>query len=192
MGLDLALVRFNGQTAAESAFGAMRERGGDAPWVHEVALVQRHHSGRIVLHGTFAGHYIDVNEDDHLSQPGAAVGALTGALLGIVFLGGPFGLAPGLVLGGLVGAERGKPDELEDEPEALVERLRATVPKGSSAIVLLAEPDHVDAMMALVSERAESTERRSIDGDELRSLIASVAGTPSASAGPTTGGDAAA
>ena len=82
MGLDLALVRFGGQTAASAAFGTMRDRvGGDAPWTHEVALVEHHHNGRIALRGTFAGHYVDVDEEDHLSQPGAATGALTGGLI---------------------------------------------------------------------------------------------------------------
>lgn len=191
MPLDLALVRFQGQTAAESAFGTMRDRAGrDDPWTHEVALVERHHNGRIALRGTFAGHYVDVNEEDHLSQPGAAAGALTGGLLGVAFIG-PFGLAPGLVLGGAVGAEVATPDEVEAEPEALVEELRAAVPKGASAIVLLAEPSHVDAMLEALGERGEEVVRRRVDGDELRALVASVGDAPAASGGPKFGGDAA-
>ena len=165
MALDLALVRFHGQTAAESAFGALRQRAGsDAPWVNETCMVEHHPNGRMALRGTFAGHYLSVDEDDHLSQPGAAVGALTGGLIGTVFLGGPVGLAPGLVLGAAIGAERGKADEVEPEPDALVSELRAAVPKGSSAIVLLAEASH--------------------DGAELEALVRSVDDTPLAAAPP--------
>ncbi|HEY5144828.1 MAG TPA: DUF1269 domain-containing protein [Solirubrobacteraceae bacterium] len=193
MGLDLALVRYSGQTAASAAFGTMRDRvGGDAPWTHEVALVEHHHNGRIALRGTFAGHYVDVDEEDHLSQPGAAAGALTGGLIGLVFLGGPIGMAPGLVVGAAVGAEAGKATEVEAEPEALVEELRAEVPRGSSAIVLLAEAGHVDAMLAAVEGGRAEVVRRTIDGDELDALVRSVDATPFASAGPQRGGDPAA
>jgi uncharacterized membrane protein len=193
MGLDLALVRFGGQTAASAAFGTMRDRvGGDAPWTHEVALVEHHHNGRIALRGTFAGHYVDVDEEDHLSQPGAATGALTGGLIGLVFLGGPIGMAPGIVLGGAIGAESGKATEVEAEPEALVEELRAAVPRGSSAIVLLAEAGHVDAMLAAVEGGRGEVVRRTIDGDELEALVASVGTTPAASPGPQPDGDPAA
>ena len=181
MGLDLALVRFSGQTAASAAFGTMRDRvGGDAPWTHEVALVEHHHNGRIALRGTFAGHYVDVDEEDHLSQPGAATGALTGGLIGLVFLGGA------------IGAESGKATEVEAEPEALVEELRAAVPRGSSAIVLLAEAGHVDAMLAAVEGGRGEVVRRTIDGDELEALVASVGATPAASPGPRPDGDPAA
>ncbi len=193
MGLDLALVRFSGQTAASAAFGTMRDRvGPDAPWTHEVALVEHHHNGRIALRGTFAGHYVDVDEEDHVSQPGAAAGALTGGLIGLVFLGGPVGMAPGIVVGAAVGAERGKATEVEAEPEALVEELRAAVPKGSSAIVLLAESSHVDAMLAAVDGGRAEVVRRTIDGDELEALVASVGETPAASSGPQRDGDPAA
>ncbi|HVP01474.1 MAG TPA: DUF1269 domain-containing protein [Solirubrobacteraceae bacterium] len=190
MSLDLALVCFHGQSAAAAAFGTMRDRAGaDAAWTHEVALLEHHHNGRISLRGTFAGHYVDVDEADHLSQHGAATGALTGGVIGLLFLGGPIGMAPGIVVGAAIGAEGGKPDEVEFEPQALVEELRAAVPKGSSAIVLLAEPSHVDAMLETVdSDRAEVV-RHTLAGEQLDALIASVGTTPAASSGPRPEGD---
>ena len=79
MSLELAIVRYPGQTPAESAFGTLRERAGDgASWTHEVALVEHHRRDRLVIHGTIGGHFVDVNEMDHLSQPGAAKGAAAG------------------------------------------------------------------------------------------------------------------
>ncbi len=101
-------------------------------------------------------------------------------------------MAPGLVVGAAVGAERGKATEVETEPEALVEELRAAVPKGSSAIVLLAEASHVDAMLAAVDGGRAEVVRRTIDGDELKALVASVDATPVASPGPRPDGDPAA
>ncbi len=85
----------------------LRARAPDAAWTHEAALVEHHgHKDQLSLHGTVAGHYVSLDESDHLSQPGAAKGAVAGGVIGTA-LGGPFGLAPGLVLGALVGAERG-------------------------------------------------------------------------------------
>lgn len=189
MPLELALVRFKGRTAAESAFGTLRERAGDAPWTHEAALIEHHHNDRIALHGTVAGHYVSVDEEDHLSQPGGAAGALTGGLIGIVFFGGPVGLAPGLVVGGAVGSQVARPDEVEDEPEALVEDLRTAVPKGSSAIVLVAEPAHVDDMLALLVEGADVV-RRALSEEEVAALQTALRDAPPPSAGPREEGDA--
>lgn len=189
MGLELAIVRYPGQTAAESAFGTLRERAGrEADWTHEVALVEHHRRDRLAIHGTIAGHFVDVDETDHLSQPGAAKGAAAGLLLGTL-LGGPIGLAPGVVIGAAVGGSAGHPDEVEDEPERLSADLRAAVPEGSSAIVLLAESDHVEQMLSLIGDGADIV-RRAISDAELRDLERDVAGTPPASSGPSAAGEA--
>ena len=82
MRLDAGLVSFKSQNGAVKAFSADST---DAPWRHEVAFVEHLHSGRMVVRGTFAGHYVDVNESDHVSEPGALEGALTGTLVGAVF-----------------------------------------------------------------------------------------------------------
>src|ERR1700744_306337 len=97
MSLDLALISFEGESTAASEFGILRDRvGSAAPWTSEVAIVEHYGHGRMSVRGTFAGHYVDVDEKDHVSQPGAAEGALTGAVVGVFF--GPPGLASGLVL----------------------------------------------------------------------------------------------
>lgn len=182
MSLALALVTFHGETAAASAFGRMRERAeSDAPWTHEVAIVEHLRGGRVSVRGTFANRYVDVEETDHVSEPGAAEGALTGGLVGLLF--GPPGLAAGLVLGGVIGAEVGKPTEVELEPEPLVEELREAVPKGDSAVVLLAEPAHVDAMLATLPERHGDVIRHLLTEAQTSALIASLSAAPPASSG---------
>src|ERR1700728_704459 len=149
--LDLALVSFKGQPTAASVFGTVRDRvGRDAPWTSEVAIVEHLGRGRMSVRGTFASHYVDVEETDHVSVPGAGEGALTGAVVGVVF--GPPGFAAGMVLGGIIGAEKGKPTEVEAEPKSLVDELREAVPSGHSAIALLADPEHVDAMLSALGD----------------------------------------
>jgi uncharacterized membrane protein len=189
MSLDLALVSFKGEDTAASVFGTLRDRVGTAaPWTREVAIVEHFGHDRISVRGTFAGHYVDVDEKDHVSQPGAAEGALTGAVVGVVF--GPAGIAGGLVLGGIIGAEAGKPTEVESEPEPLIDELRTAVPRDHSAIALLAEPTHVDAMLSALGESEQvGVVRRALTPEQASALIASVAADPLASPGPTTEGN---
>jgi uncharacterized membrane protein len=184
MTLDLALIGFVGEPTAASVFGTMRDRvGTEAPWTQEVAVVERAHNGRMSIRGTFDGHYVDVEESDHVSQPGAAKGALTGALIGAVF--GPPGWAVGFALGGTIGAEVGRPAEIEVAPEGLVQELRAAVPRGHSAIALLAAPEHVDAMLVALEEKHDSVLRRTLTVAQAAAILASLSPTPQASAGPT-------
>lgn len=190
MSLDLALIAFSGEPAASSVFGAMRDQvGSDAPWTHEVAIVEHYHNNRMSIRGTFAGHYVDVNEGDHVSQTGAAKGALTGALVGAVFLG-PLGFALGLGLGGDIGSQVGHPTDVEPEPVDLVEDLRAAVPRGDSAIALLAAAEHVDAMLSSLPEHEGSVLRRTLTDAQVAGILASVGATPPASSGPSEAGAA--
>ena len=191
MAMDIAIVTFHGQPAAASAFSVLRARAPNADWTHEAALVEHHgHRDQLSLHGTVAGHYVSLDESDHISQPAAAKGAVAGGVIGTA-LGGPFGLAPGLVLGALFGAVAGRhPDESEAGFGTLSEQLRAAVPKGSSAIVVLADSAHADELVALVTDGEAQVTRRTLTDEELAAIEAAVAAAPAASAGPNRDGDA--
>jgi hypothetical protein len=79
--LDVALVRFHGEDTAVLRYADAKDRSAsDAHWAQEVGFVERHHSGRLLLRGTFAGHYIEVDEGDHVSQKGADVDDMLAAL----------------------------------------------------------------------------------------------------------------
>src|SRR3954463_5491297 len=97
MSLDLALLVFDRVEGAERAYAAMLEAAGKPPWVHEVSFVEHHRHDRIIVRGTFAGRYVDVDERGDVIGKRTGEGALTGALAGILF--GPAGLAVGLVAG---------------------------------------------------------------------------------------------
>jgi uncharacterized membrane protein len=184
MSLDLALAVFNHIEGAERAYAAALDAGDHAPWLGEVALVEHHRRDRIVVRGTFAGRYVDVLDETDAIGKRTVEGALTGAVVGAFF--GPPGFAAGLVGGGTVGglAQTGVP-ELHD---AFIDEVRADVPQGSSAVVLLAAPDHVDAMVAAFEGRGGELVRRSLSAEAARALEAAVAGSPPAAPPP---GDAA-
>jgi uncharacterized membrane protein len=181
--LDLAVVRFAGQTMAVEAFAAARDRlstrvarDPKPQWAHDVGFVERHHNGRLLVRGTFAGHYVDVDEGDDVSERGGREGAATGGLLGVLL--GPPGIAVGLLLGAIVGAQVGNPKELETEPETFVARLREEIPRSSSAIVTIAAAPVVDEMLEALGTDAKDVVRRSLADDETAALEASLSGAP--------------
>jgi uncharacterized membrane protein len=174
--LDLAAVRFHGQATAVSRYEAARERTGDAPWTRRVGFVERHHDGRLLVRGVFAGHYVYVDEDDRVSQAGAAEGGVAGALVGALL--GPPGLAVGLTIGAVIGSQGGSPTDGETEPESLVARLREVVEPSSSAIVTVAPRTEIDEMLAALATDGTSVMRRTLSTGEQSALADSLVATP--------------
>jgi uncharacterized membrane protein len=201
MELDFALVRFEDGSAATETFVAARDRSGAAAswprdrsgaaasWAQHVGLVEHHRNGHLVLRGTFAGHYVDVDEALHVSERGAGEGSAGGGLVGI--LGGPPGIAVGIVLGGLLGSQLGTPSETDSEPQPLADQLRAAVPRAGSAIVMIAEPSDVDDMVAAIGDSGGELIRHTLTADEVAAVQASLRATPAASRGPSQRGEVA-
>jgi uncharacterized membrane protein len=171
------MLSFPDPAGAERAFARVRDQAGDAPWLHEIGFVERHHKGRIRVRGTFAGHYVDADDEGDPIGRDTAIGALTGFILGTAF--GPPGWAVGLVGGGAVGGLV----QASHAPEvhgALFDELRANVPAGSSAVVLLAAPEHVDAMIQAFEGTGGRLIRRSLSAEAVATLEAAVAAAPPA------------
>jgi uncharacterized membrane protein len=178
MPMDLAVLTFDHVEGAERAFANVRERVTDGRWVDEVAFVERRRHGRIVIRGTFAGRYLDVDDTGDALGRDTLIGTLTGALVGAAF--GWFGFAAGLVAGGTIGGlvQAEHVPQLEGE---LFDELRADVPEGSSAVMLLAAPDHVDAMIAAFDGLGGRLVRRTLSDETLAALTAAAASSPPAS-----------
>ena len=175
MSLDLALMVFEHIPAAEHAYADVLDGSRDAPWVHEIAFVEHHRHDRIVVRGTFAGRYVDVDDQGDVIGKRTAEGALTGAVVGLFF--GPMGLAVGIV----GGASAGGLSEARHVPhlhDAFIDELRAEIPEKSSALLLLAAPEHVDAMVAALEGRGGRLVRHHLSPEEAKALEAAVAGRP--------------
>jgi uncharacterized membrane protein len=185
---DFALVRFEGQGSAVEAFSAAGDRSrADAPWTRQVGFVEHHHNGHLVLRGTFAGHYVDVDEALHASERGTGEGFAVGALIG-AFLG-PAGLAAGMVAGATIGSQVGEPSETDAEPKLLADQLREAVPRSCSAIVLIAPAPDVDEMLTAIGDRGGEVIRQTLTADQAAALQASLSSTPAASLGPSEEGE---
>jgi uncharacterized membrane protein len=173
--LTCAVVRFDGENTASISFAEARDRSApDALWAHEVGLVEHHRGGRLLLRGMFAGHYLDIDESDHVSQRGAGEGAVAGGLIGA--LAGPAGLAVGLMVGGVIGSQTGAPSDFEAEPHELTDRLREVIPRASSAIVLFGPDVEVDELLEALGEQAGEPLRQSLSDAQAATLEASLSG----------------
>jgi uncharacterized membrane protein len=175
MSLDIGLLVFHHIEGAERAYAAMLETAGTPPWVHEVSFVEHHRHDRVVVRGTFAGRYVDIDERGDVIGKRTGEGALTGALVGVVF--GPPGLAVGLV----AGASAGGLSEAERAPQlhsAFLDELRSEVPQKSSALLLLAAPEHVDAMVAALEGHGGRLVRHHLSAEAALALEDAVAGHP--------------
>lgn len=179
MSTDLASVTFDHTGGAERAYGGLRAQTPTAPWLDKVVFVEGHRHGRLVIRGTFAGHYLDLGDDAAIGERDVEIGVVAGAIIGFAF--GPAGFAVGLISGGAAGARAGRvePEQHGD----LFDEVRAMVPEGSSAIVLFAEADDVDAMARAFANADTPVVRHELSADEAAALRAAVAAAPLA-AGP--------
>jgi uncharacterized membrane protein len=176
MSVDLAVAVFPHTEGAERAYAQVSTTHAETPWAKEIAFVEHHRHDRVVVRGTFAGRYVDEQDETDLINPLTAGGAATGAVVGAIF--GPLGLAIGVVGGGIAGGEAGVTvPQLHD---AFFDEVRADVPEGSSAVILLAAPEHVDAMVAAFEGHGAQVTRRSLTPEAARALQTAVAGRPPA------------
>jgi len=177
MSLDLALMIFDHVEGAERAYSDVIGASRDAPWVHEIAFVEHHRHDRIVVRGTFAGRYLDLDDQGDVIGKRTTEGALTGAVAGAFF--GPAGFAAGLVAGGTAGG-LSEADHAPHLHDALIDEVRSEVPQKSSAVLLLASPEHVDAMVAAFDGGDGRLVRHHLSAEEAQALESAVAGRPPA------------
>ena len=175
MSLDLALMVCDHTSGADYAFADARDAVGDQLWTHEVAFVEHHRHDKMIVRGNFGGHYVDIDDMSDVVGPRVGKGALTGAFVGLLF--GPPGFAAGLVGGGMIGGLENSA-EVPELHGAFFDDVRADVPQGSSAVVLLAAPDHVDAMAAAFDGRRSRLVRRQLSDAAARALAQGFAGSP--------------
>lgn len=181
MRLDLAVMVYKHIDDADHVYADACVADRNAPWLREAAVVEHHRHDRIEVRGTVAGHWVDADDEQDVIGRNAVEGALTGGVVGLVF--GPAGLAAGMAAGGSIGGHV-QSESGEHLHGAYFDEVRADVPAKSSAIVLLATPEHVDAMVAAVEgNRDGRLVRRELPDDVAKTLQDEVAARPPAAAG---------
>jgi uncharacterized membrane protein len=176
-GLDFALMVFHHPEGAERAYSRAPDAVGGVAWSREIAFVEHHRRNRIVVRGTFAGRYVDADDELEFIGHKTAEGVVAGGAVGLLL--GPAGLAVGLVGGGLAGGvaqERSSPHLRS----AFFDAIRQDVPEGSSALVMLSAPAHVDAMVQALEGHGGHLLRHRVSAQDAQALEEAVAGDPQA------------
>lgn len=175
---ELAVLTFDHIEGAERAYADARGRANDASWLRDVVLVECHRHGRIVVRGTFAGHYLDVDDVADTIGHDTAVGAVAGAVVGLAF--GPPGFAVGLVSGGIAGGVHESAVRTPEESGALFDEIRHDIPERSSGIVALVSADASAALIEALHERAVRLTHHRLSDAEAAALHAAVSQAPPA------------
>lgn len=176
-GDDLALMVFEHTEGAERAYSRAPREVAGVQWAQEIAFVEHHRHDRIIVRGTFAGHYVDADDDERFIGARSAEGAVAGGTIGLLL--GPLGLAVGTVTGGIAGSVK----EEHSGPRlrsALFDEVRSEVPQGSSAVMLLAPPGHIDAMVQALEGHGGRLVRHQLTPQGAEALRDAVAGSPAA------------
>ena len=176
-GRDLALMVFEHTGGAEQAYSRAPAVVDGVAWASEVAFVEHHRHDRIVVRGTFAGHYVDADDDEQFIGAKTVEGAIAGGAAGLLI--GPAGLAAGMVGGALAGsvAEEHSGPQLRS---ALFDLVRSEVQEGCSAVILMADSRDVDAMAKALGELGGRLARHPLSPDTEQRLRDAVAGSPAA------------
>ncbi len=176
-GLDFALMVFEHTEGAEQAYSRAPASVGGVAWAQQIAFVEHHRRNRIIVRGTFAGRYVDADDEQEFIGKKTAEGAVAGGAVGLLF--GPAGLAVGLVGGGIAGGvaqERHSPHLRS----AFFDEVRREVPEGSSAVIMMASPDLVDAMVSALDGHHGRLVRHRLSAEHAKALELAVAGDPTA------------
>lgn len=175
MSLDLALIVFGHTDAADHAYADVHDALGDRSWMLKIAFAERHRHHRLVIRGTIAGRYVDVDDEGDAANEDAARGAVIGAAAGLLL--GPAGLAAGMTAGAAIGGTEGarSAPELHD---ALIDQVRAELAVGESAVVCLASPEDVDDLIDAFAATGGRVVRHTLTQQAAEALEAAVADRP--------------
>jgi uncharacterized membrane protein len=152
MGHFLA-VTFNGADDAEAALRTIRslEHAGKVG-LEDTAVVRKDADGKVTFH----------NEVSSGTETGAAVGAVLGGLLFVVF---PVGIAVGAVAGGLIG--RSAAPGIDD---TFVKEVGGDLPAGGSALFLQVKNGDPDLLIGALGQYHGRVRQTSYDDDVEKAL----------------------
>jgi uncharacterized membrane protein len=182
--LHVGVARFSGIDGAERAFADVREREPGAAWIGDAAFVEAHRRGRIVVRGSVAGRYVDLDGRGDVIGRDTGIGAVVGAAVGLLL--GPPAFAVGVVGGATVGGAVEARHISQPEGPAF-DAIREQVPQGASAIVVVSDAERAYAMTETLAGAADSVDRYRLTPAaeaELRSALAEA--PPIARTTPTT------
>ena len=173
--LHVGVARFPGAEGAERAYADALDRDPGAPWMRDTAFVEVHRDGRIVVRGSVAGRYVDLDGVADAMGDATGIGAVAGAAVG--FLLGPPAFAVGVVGGATVGGFV-EASHVPDQHGSAFDAIRRQVPEGASALVVVSDAARVQAMGDALTATAETLERYVLGPVAEAQLRSALAGAP--------------
>lgn len=165
--MEICILKFSGTHDADHALQEVLDAQADRqPWLHEVGVVRRPLIGRISISATYEDDSTEVKQGD-LAGDVEAAGAMTGYLIGSLV--GPLHAEMAALEGSM--QARGLGDALEDKL-LHVDDIKQVLPRGSSALVLVASPEVNDQFFEMFKERSPQVIRRDVAEEVARRLHA--------------------
>jgi uncharacterized membrane protein len=163
--MEIGILKFEGTHEAEDALKEVFDAEADRrPWLHEVGVVSRPLLGRLTIRASYPESREAYREGD-IARRAGGYGAYTGYLLGA--LAGPLRQAFFSVAASEAAEER--VSEVEKKLFH-IDQLKELLPRGSSAVILIAEPPIVDEMVEAFASYAPTVIRRDV-AEELRGRL---------------------
>jgi uncharacterized membrane protein len=175
MSADFIMLKFDTPYGAQQAMAGVRALTDlNYAWIDDVAVVERHNSGRVVTHTTHGS-----------ISSGALFGGLIGMLLGWFFP--PLLFLAWFGLGAGAGALIEKASKESGLPAGLLEKVRDELTKGSSALLLLGAKGDADQMArAFEQYHPTSIVREELSTETVESLKAKLVEAESTAQSETT------
>jgi uncharacterized membrane protein len=164
--MEICILKFEGSRDAEDALNEVIEAQADRnAWLHDIGVIARPLVGRVRVGATFPDGKSKTFHEGDLADAVADLGAYTGYFVSA--LAGPLGSLIGSVNAATAAGAQG--GALEARLFHLDE-LKKALPRDSSALVLIAQPDTCDQMVELFESYEPKVIRRDV-ADELRKRL---------------------
>jgi uncharacterized membrane protein len=155
--MEVCILKFSGTSDADSALKDVVDGQADRhPWLHDVGVVSRPLLGKISISATYDDEAAEI-EQGELASTVESAGAMTGYLIGSLV--GP--LHAEMAALEAASQARSLGDALEDKL-LHVDEIKQILPRGSSALVLVATPDINDAFVEMFDLWSPAVVRRDV------------------------------
>ena len=156
--MEVCILTFSASDGADDALEEVvsAEANRDA-WLHEVGVVQRPYFGRFSIRATFADDQETAVREGDIAGRISDAGGMTGYLIGSLV--GPMHAHMALLEGELGAHHAGRALEKQ---MLHTDEIKDLLPRGSSALVLVARPDITDRFVQMFSSWSPEVVRRDI------------------------------
>lgn len=157
--MEICIIRFSDTHDADEALEkVLNAEGSRYPWLHDVAVVRRPVLGKISIRVAFADDEqpVELKQGD-LGSRSVDAGAMTGYLIGSLV--GPLHADMAALEGAARARSAGK---AVGDKIMFVDEIKQVLPRGSSAIVLVASPEINDEFVRLYSSFGPDIIRRDL------------------------------